>query len=269
MHFTFMTEFCTASLPAQAVRIFAGIFNEPDQPLFNVVPLYDWQASSLNILKEVRRGKLDGTAILVHHCQYAPTDGGEAASRYASNMGRSASHAVARDSLVLLAAAPAPAGGLWTKRAITSVGDLKGVRVCVFDFESGVLLRQLGAEPVTADWCRARESIVAKEMDAVLCSGDEATSLSLSQHFRYFSAVRYPRSACALLISARTFRRLSVTQQDAIRQAGRSVEYQLAAVAPYQEQIIFENLHNLGVHVDSRPAAELSAAFAGSPLVVA
>jgi hypothetical protein len=74
--FTFVTEFSPASLPAQAVRMFAGIFNEPDEPLFNVVPLYDWEASSLNILNEVSRGKLDGTAILADHCQYAPSDGG-------------------------------------------------------------------------------------------------------------------------------------------------------------------------------------------------
>ncbi|MFM0731150.1 hypothetical protein PQQ52_11750 [Paraburkholderia sediminicola] len=269
MHFTFVTEFSTASLPAQAVRMFAGIFNEPDEPLFNVVPLYDWEASSLNILKEVSRGNLDGAAILANHCQYTPSDGGEAVSPYAPNLGRSATETVASDSIVLLATAPAPAGGLWTKHAITSIGDLKDARVCAFDVESGELLRQLGAEPVTTDWCHVRERVADKEIDAVLCFGDGAASLSLSQHFRYFSAVRYPGSACALLISALTFTRLSITQQDAVRQAGRSVEHQLAAVALYQERIIFANLHDLGVHVDSRPSAELSAAFAGGPLVVA
>jgi TRAP-type C4-dicarboxylate transport system substrate-binding protein len=269
MHFTFVTEFSPASLPAQAVRIFAGIFNEPDEPLFNVVPLYDWEASSLNILKEVSGGKLDGAAILADHGQYAPSDGGDAVSRYAPNLGKSASQSVASDSIVLLANAAAPAGGLWTKRAITSIGDLQSARVCAFDVESSVLLRQLGAEPVTTDWSHVRERVAAKEIDAVLCSGDGAASLSLSQNFRYFSAVRYPGPACALLMSARSFTRLSTTQQNAVRQAGRSVEHQLAAVAFYQEQIIFENMHDLGVHVDSRPSAELSAAFAGSALVVA
>lgn len=269
MHFTFVTEFSTASLSAEAVRIFAGIFNEPDEPFFNVVPLYDWEASSLNILKEVSRGKLDGTAILADHWQHSPSDGGRAVSPYAPNIDRSEPEAVASDSIVLLATAAAPARGLWTNSAITSIRDLYGARVCALDIESGELLRQLGAAPVITDWCHLRESVAAKEIDAVLCSGDGAASLWLSRQFRYFSAVRYPGSTCALLISARTFRQLSITQQDAVRQAGRSVEHQLAAVALYQERIIFENLHDLGVHVDSRPATELSAAFAGSPLVAA
>ena len=269
MHFTFVTEFSPASLPPQAVRIFAGIFNEPDEPLFNVVPLYDWEASSLNILKEVSGGKLDGAAILADHGQYAPSDGGDAVSRYAPNLGKSASQSVASDSIVLLATAAAPAGGLWTRRTITSIDDLQGARVCAFDIESAVLLRRFGAEPVATDWCHIRERVAAMEIDAVLCSGDGAASLSLSPHFRYFSAVRYPVSPCALLISARTFAQLSTTQQDAVRQAGRSVEHQLAAVACYQEKIIFGNLSDLGVHVDSRPSAELSAAFAARPLVIA
>jgi hypothetical protein len=196
MHFSFVTEFSPASLPAHAVRIFAGIFNEPDEPLFNIVPLYGWEASSFHILKEVSCGKLDGAAILAVHCGYGPSDGGQVVSRYAPNLSESANQPVANDSTVLLATAA-------------------------------------------------------------------------SQNFRYFSAVRYPVSACALLMSTHNFARLSTTQQDAIRQAGKSVEHQLAATAFYQEHIIFENLHDLGVHVDSRPSAELSAAFASSPLILA
>lgn len=121
-------------------------------------------------------------------------------------------------------------------RPIHSVADLKGLKVRVQRADSwAILLRALGAEPVTIPMSQMRAALQAGVVDAA--DGDWASYVAGDHHSvaPFYSLTEHSQPPSVLIFSQRTWRTLSAADQKLLRDAAReSVAYMRGLIDDYE-----------------------------------
>jgi tripartite ATP-independent transporter DctP family solute receptor len=121
-------------------------------------------------------------------------------------------------------------------RPIRSAADLKGLKVRVQRADSwAILLRALGAEPVTVPMTQVRAALQAGVVDAT--DGDWATYMAGEHHSvaPFYSLTEHSQPPSVLIFSQRTWRTLSAADQKLLREAAReSVGYMRGLIDDYE-----------------------------------
>ena len=109
-----------------------------------------------------------------------------------------------------------PGSGIWAKRAIETVADLRGLRIRTFDANSTRTMEAAGAVPFQLAWADVVPQLAAGAIDAVLTSAEGGALIALWEYTPYFNELNYSMSAHAAHINLDMLGAVSEEQQQAV-----------------------------------------------------
>lgn len=145
--------------------------------------------------------------------------------------------ALERQGLIGLCFYDGPSRSFYSRSSqIRSAADLKGLKVRVQIADSwAILLRALGAEPVTLPMAQVKAALQTGVIDAA--DGDWASYVTEGHHVvaPFYSLTQHSQPPSVLIVSQRTWRTLSAADQKLLREAAReSVSHMRALLDDYE-----------------------------------
>jgi TRAP-type transport system periplasmic protein len=166
--------------------------------------------------------------------------------------------ALERNGQKLLYTSPFPPSGIWAKTAITSVEDLKGLKLRTYDVNGTITFKNLGAAPLQVSFSDVVPQLSTGNLDAVLTSADGGRSLSIWDFLSHFNDVGYAYPLNVTAVSLSAFEELTPEQQDAVLKAAAAAEKRdWTNVASYQEKN-YDTLREHGIEIVTDAPAEFS-----------
>lgn len=124
----------------------------------------------------------------------------------------------------LLYITPWPPTGLWSRRPVETLDDLKALSIRTYDETSAQVMQATGAVARNLSFTDAMPLLVDGSVNAVLSSGDGGAGRKLWNHLPYFTAIGYAMPLSFTTINAGTWQALTPMQQDAVTTAAQVTE---------------------------------------------
>jgi len=92
---------------------------------------------------------------------------------------------------ILLFASPWPPSGIWAKKSITSVDELKNLKIRTYDPNGTITFKNIGAAPIQLSWSDVVPQLGTGGIDAVLTSAEGGVSSKLWDLQSHFIEINY------------------------------------------------------------------------------
>lgn len=132
--------------------------------------------------------------------------------------------ALAKHNQKLLYATPFPPSGIWAKKAVRSMDDLKGLKVRTYDVNGTTTFKEAGASPLQISFSDVIPQLSTGNIDAVLTSADGGRSMSFWDYLSYFNAVNYAFPLNVTSVNLDSWNALSDEQKDKVMEAAKETE---------------------------------------------
>jgi TRAP-type transport system periplasmic protein len=132
--------------------------------------------------------------------------------------------ALAKQGVTLLYATPWPPTGLWSRRPVAGLDDMKGLRVRSYDAAGTATLRRLGAEAEQLSFQDVAARLSAGTLDAVLSSGDGGAGRRLWEHLPHFTEIGYAMPVSLTFAQPTRLAALAPDARAALEAAARRTE---------------------------------------------
>ncbi len=136
----------------------------------------------------------------------------------------------------LLYASPYTPTGIWAKKSVTSIDDLKNLKIRTYDAAGVETFKQIGAAPIQLSWADVVPQLGTGGIEAVLTSDESGISGKFWEHLSHFNAVPYSVAINMTHMNLKAFNALSPAQQKAIMDA--AAETQEANWKRIQERVV-------------------------------
>lgn len=138
--------------------------------------------------------------------------------------------------VVFLYAAPWPPSGLYTKAPVTSLDDLRGLRIRTYDTNGAGLFARLGATPVALPWSDLQPALRFETVEAVLTSTTSGEDGRLHTAFSHFLDLGYAFPLNMMIMNDRSWARLDLDQKTALRRAAAETQRDLWKTARLEHE---------------------------------
>ena len=127
----------------------------------------------------------------------------------------------------LLFGAPYTPQGIWAKKLIRTVADLKGLKMRTYDVTGTKTFLAAGAKPVQMSWADVSSSLSTNIIEAVLTSDESGVSARFwDQGLKYFNFLGYTMGIGAVTMNLNKYKSLPPDLQKVIRDAAAETEKQ-------------------------------------------
>jgi TRAP-type C4-dicarboxylate transport system substrate-binding protein len=131
-----------------------------------------------------------------------------------------------------------PANGIWSKKNITTLADLNGMKIRVGGSLPGKGLKAMGATPVTIAGSELAPAMMAGTIDGVLTSLGYGYSIGLAKVSEYFTLTPLsPTWTAVTLLNRKSFEALPKELQDVVMDVGRELE-QMVSLSTTAEYVM-------------------------------
>jgi len=131
-----------------------------------------------------------------------------------------------------------PANGIWSNKEITTLEDLKGMKIRVGGYLPTQGIKALGASPVTIAGSELAPAMMAGTIDGVLTSLGYGYSIGLGKVSKYFSLTPLsPTWTAVTLINKKSFDALPADLQEVVMQVGSEVQ-QMVSLSTTAEYVM-------------------------------
>lgn len=124
----------------------------------------------------------------------------------------------------LLYVAPWSPTGLWAKKPVTTVEDLKDMRLRAYDPTGVQVFSQVGAAPIQLSWADVIPQLTTGGIDAVLTSDEGGTNAKFWEHLSHFNELNFSLGFSMGHMNRDVFEDLSPELQDEVMAAAREAE---------------------------------------------
>jgi len=125
----------------------------------------------------------------------------------------------------LLFGAPWTPSGIWAKNRITSIDDLKGLKVRTLDVTSTKTFKDAGTAPIQMSWGDVLPALSTNLISAVLTSDEGGVSAKIWESgAKYFNALGYTMGINAVTMNLDVYNKLPDELKKAIRDAAAEAE---------------------------------------------
>jgi TRAP-type C4-dicarboxylate transport system substrate-binding protein len=131
---------------------------------------------------------------------------------------------LAEQGMQLLYAVPWPPQGIYTKKPINSVADLKGVKWRAYSPATGRIAELVGAQPVTVQAAELSQALATGVVEATMTSGATGVDSKLFEHLKYYYDTQAWLPKNAVIVNKKAFDALDPSSQDAVRKAAAAAE---------------------------------------------
>lgn len=168
--------------------------------------------------------------------------------------------ALAQQGLILLFAVPWPPQGLYTKAAVTSVDDLRGMRMRAYSPLTSRLAVLLGATPTTVQVPEIAQAFGTGMVEAMITSASTGVSSQAWDFVGHYTDTRAWIPKNMVIVNRRAFERLPEAQRTLIREAAARAETRGWAMAEDVAAAHTAELAARGIAV-AEPSVQLDAEF--------
>jgi len=131
-----------------------------------------------------------------------------------------------------------PANGIWSNREITSLDQLKGMKIRVGGYLPTQGIKALGASPVTIAGSELAPAMMAGTIDGVLTSLGYGYSIGLGKVSKYFSLTPLsPTWTAVTLLNEKSFNALPPDLQKIVMDVGRELQ-QMVSLSTTAEYVM-------------------------------
>ena len=92
---------------------------------------------------------------------------------------------------ILLYASPWPPSGIWGKKAVNSIGELKNLKIRTYDRNGTITLKAAGAAAVKLSWADVIPLLSTGGIQAVLTSAEGGVNAKFWEHLSHFTEINY------------------------------------------------------------------------------
>ena len=131
---------------------------------------------------------------------------------------------LAEQGMQLLYAVPWPPQGIYTKKPINSVADLKGVKWRAYSPATGRIAELVGAQPVTVQAAELSQALATGVVEATMTSGATGVDSKLFEHLKYYYDTQAWLPKNAVIVNKKAFEALDKSAQDAVLKAAAAAE---------------------------------------------
>jgi TRAP-type transport system periplasmic protein len=170
--------------------------------------------------------------------------------------------AFAKHGQKLLYSSPFPPTGLWAKKPLRSVADLKNLKIRTYDVNGTLTFKALGAAPVQVSFSDVVPQLSTGNLDAVLTSADGGRSLKFWEFLQTFNDVGYAFPLNLTTVNLEAFNKLSPELKKAVTDAAAAAEARDWEAVRTAEAKNFEILRSNKVEIVTDIAADFRAALA-------
>jgi TRAP-type C4-dicarboxylate transport system substrate-binding protein len=129
----------------------------------------------------------------------------------------------------ILYTAPWPGAGLWTKKKITTLAELKGLKTRTYDKNGALVMEAVGATPLNLPFSEVYTSLQTGVIDSVMTSSPTAVDAKFWEVLKYFEPLNITIATNMVNVNQKAFDKLPKAQQDALVKAGKEMEQSMWA----------------------------------------
>ena len=124
----------------------------------------------------------------------------------------------------ILYIAPWPGAGLWTKKKITTLQELKGLKTRTYDKNGALVMEAVGATPFALPFSEVYTSLQTGLIDSVMTSTPTAVDGKFWEVLKYFEPLNITIATNMVTVNLKAFNKLPKAQQDAILKISKEME---------------------------------------------
>lgn len=165
---------------------------------------------------------------------------------------------LADQGMVLLYAVPWPPQGLFTKKPIAALSDLKGSKWRAYSPSTSRIAELIGAQPVTVQAADLSQAMATGVVESFMTSGATGMDNKVYEHLKYYYNFQAWLPKNAVIMNKKAFDALDKASQDALAKAAAAAETRGWKVSQDKDQEYIAALKKNGMEI-VEPSAALKA----------
>jgi len=165
---------------------------------------------------------------------------------------------LAAQGIKLLYAVPWPPQGIFSKKPINNVTDMKGLKWRAYSPATARIAELVNAQPVTVQAAELSQAMATGVIDSMMTSGSTGFDTKTFEYIKNFYDTQAWLPKNAVIVNQKAFDALDKPTQDALLRAAAEAEARGWKVSDEKTQWYYEQLRKNGM-VIHRPSAQLAA----------
>ncbi len=161
---------------------------------------------------------------------------------------------LAEQGLMALYAVPWPPQGIYSKKALASAADMKGMKWRAYNPATSRIAELVGAQPVTVQAAEVSQAFATGVTDSMMSSGSTGWDAKLHEHVKYWYDTQAWLPKNVVLVNAAAFKALDKATQDALLKAAADAETRGLAAAKKANGETLDKLKGGGMQILPPPA---------------
>ena len=145
----------------------------------------------------------------------------------------------------ILFISPWPGAGVWTKRQINTVEEMKGLKTRTYDKNGSLVVEATGGTPITMPFSDVYASLNTGVIDSVITSTPTAVDAKFWEVLKFYQPINITIATDMINVNLKAFNKLDKKVQDALVQAGKEMEavmwQKVAALDKEKEALCVKN----------------------------
>jgi TRAP-type C4-dicarboxylate transport system substrate-binding protein len=131
---------------------------------------------------------------------------------------------LASQGMMLLYTVAWPPQGIYVKRPINSVADMRGIKWRAYSPSTAKIAELIGAQPVTVQAAELSQALATGVVESYMSSGSTGYDSKTYEHIKYWYDTQAWLPKNALIVNKRAFDALDKSTQDAVLKAAKDAE---------------------------------------------
>jgi TRAP-type C4-dicarboxylate transport system substrate-binding protein len=123
--------------------------------------------------------------------------------------------------------APWPAAGIWTKREIRSVADMKGLKTRTYDKNGALVIQAAGGTPYPLPFSEVHSSLSSNLIDSVLTSTPTAVDAKFWEVLQFYAPFNVTMATDLVTVNLAEFNKLDKASQGILVKLGKDMEAEM------------------------------------------
>ncbi len=127
----------------------------------------------------------------------------------------------------ILYIAPWPAAGLWTKKEVKSVAEMKGLKTRTYDKNGARVMQAVGGTPYPLPFSEVYSSLATGLIDSVLTSTPTAVDAKFWEVLKFYAPINITMATDLVTVNLKEFNKLDKETQAALIKLGKDMEAEM------------------------------------------
>jgi TRAP-type transport system periplasmic protein len=156
--------------------------------------------------------------------------------------------------MFMLYAVPWPPQGLYTKKEVASVADMRKIKWRAYSPSTAKIAELIGAQPVTVQAAELSQALATGAVEAYMSSGSTGYDTKTYEHIKYWYDTQAWLPKNAVLVNKKAFDALDKPTQDAVMKAGAEAEKRGWKISEEKNEWYKKALAEKGMKIVEPPA---------------